>query len=112
MRRFTSLGVAVSVLGVCLASAGCAATDPAPTGNSSPAPDPQRASKPKDEPDSSAPRSITYDPARPDIKIDLAWFSSALAANDPRVPEWRAKKGLIAQVQGIMGGFHTNPKTG
>src|SRR5262249_49616322 len=50
--------------------------------------------------------------SKPDLKIDLTQFSSALPANHPATKEWVAKSGKVAEVEGTMGGIDLNPKTG
>lgn len=112
MRRFILLPAAVACLGTGLAGMGCAGNGPATTASSAAGPDPRSAPKPGEDPGTAPARRATYDPGRPDINIDLSRFSSALAANDPRLPEWAAKKGLVARVNGIMGSAHTNPRNG
>jgi hypothetical protein len=54
---------------------------------------------------------IPYDPIKPEIKIDLAKFTSNLPANSPAIKEWETKKGKLAEVYGIMGQISANPKT-
>ncbi len=112
MRRSIFLGVAFALFGTALANIGCGKKETPATGDSplAPAPNPGPELEPK--PSVIPPDQITYDPLMPEIKIDLAKFSSALLANDPSVKEWVSKNGKVAEVVGIMGSFSVNQKTG
>jgi len=109
MRKSVFLGVVVAFSAAVLASAGCDKKDSPTTGNPAPAPtlEPDTGPKP-----GGPPENVSYDPQMPEIKIDLARFSSALTANDPAVKEWVSKNGKVAEVAGIMGSFSVNQKTG
>jgi hypothetical protein len=108
MRRTISFIVAFTFLGIALMSVGCAMKDSPTSGSSTPTPDPD----PKPGGDQGPAKPIAYDPTKPDIKIELAKFSSALVAKDPATKEWTAKNGKIAEVEGIMGSITSNDKTG
>ena len=112
MRRSIFLSVVFALFGTALASVGCGQKETPATGDSplAPASNPGPELEPK--PGVIPPDQITYDPLRPEIKIDLATFSTALLANDPSVKEWVSKSGKVAEVVGIMGSFSVNQKTG
>jgi len=105
MRRSVFLG-AVVVFSGAVASVGCGKQEAPAAGAPAPAPE----TTPK--PGAAAPEQVSYDPSKPEIKIDWATFSSALPPNDPFVPDWKSKNGKVAEVSGVMGSVSANPQTG
>jgi hypothetical protein len=115
MRRFIFTSAVFAFATIALACASCG-KETVPTSDNPPPTkeDEQPAPKPKAHFDFTepvpAPRVV--DPANPDLKIDLARFSSALPANDPAVKDWMAKNGKTAEVVGVMGSIFVNSNTG
>jgi hypothetical protein len=94
MRRSISRVVAFALLGAGLAG-GCGKKDSG--GDSPPGPGP------KGKRDRIPLSEFPYDPTKPEIKIDLAKFSSFVPAKDPAAAEWATKNGKVAEVRGVMG---------
>lgn len=113
--RMSYLGLLSAFLVVALASAGCnkkntnTGNEPGPGGGPGPGGDP--GPKPKGKRDSIPLSEFPYDPIKPDFKIDLAKFSSSIAANDPVAKDWVAANGKVVEVRGVMGTLSAGPKT-
>jgi hypothetical protein len=115
MRRFIVLGILFAFFGIALVSVGCKKKGTSSTGgDSTPGPDsggpgpiPKRNPKTGGIPLSQFP----YDPTKPEIKIDLAKFTSSLGTNDPMIVDWLKKSGKLAEVYGVMGNLSVSLKT-
>jgi hypothetical protein len=110
MPRLLFLIVAFALLGTGLASIGCKKKD-SPAPDDSPGPGGGPGPKPKGKRDSIPLSEFPYDPQKPEVKIDLAKFSSFALAKDPAAAEWLKKKGKLAEVYGVMGYILGNVET-